>query len=449
MMMRWESNIHEAVQKVREARSTLVVYVEGNDEKSQLMTSTIFTDPDVGHTFQKLTALKLKQGSEDWKKFCQVYPVPILPSVYFISFSGRIVNMIAGFASKETLLERVELAIDSVLKEQGKIAFHPGEPQEVPSSKEKKISTAEKPGEVSKSVKDQPAKGKESKRINDKPDTNKPMKSLKGELRETSSAHKSDLEPALRKAKSSEEVSCNLKSKTTVNQEGKKDFVKGNLKAPPIETSNDGPTSETSCTILIRFPDGSVLRKSFQCLDRLLDVKKFCELNRPDIESFQKDPHLRSQFLMRTNFPARTFLDQDMNKTLSELGFYPNGTILISQIHSPNSSSAAPLAFLSSIFSLSSWICDKIAGFLSKSMRWISYRLFSPSNSSNSFHSNPIQTPSAADQKPLQASSSRNDAQAALRKRYSDLATFRTQQDEAAKKMSFNGNNVLHSHDEL
>lgn len=72
--------------------------------------------------------------------------------------------------------------------------------------------------------------------------------------------------------------------------------------------------------IQVRLLDGSALVHTFQATEQLAAVRLFAQLNRKDgsEEAFQ----------LSTTFPRRLFTDEDMERTLKDLGLVPNAVVV-------------------------------------------------------------------------------------------------------------------------
>lgn len=104
-------------------------------------------------------------------------------------------------------------------------------------------------------------------------------------------------------------------------------------KPPSTEASKKSPVVASSvsydtCRLAIRLPDGSSLMQTFQANEQLCAVRLFVQLNRKDL-----DPE--SARVSRFNLlmpPCQTFSDDDMDRTLRDLGLCPSARLTIGEM---------------------------------------------------------------------------------------------------------------------
>lgn len=96
--------------------------------------------------------------------------------------------------------------------------------------------------------------------------------------------------------------------------------------ASQFQSSSSGTSpSYDSCRLAIRLPNGSNLLQTFQANEQLCAVRLFVQLNRKDIE-----PEVARQSRFNLMMPPnRTFTDEDMEKSLKDLGLCPSSRIII------------------------------------------------------------------------------------------------------------------------
>lgn len=96
--MNWHSgSIAEAVSEAKRTNKLFLVFIEGNDDMSKAMNST-FDDPSISEKLapEKVIALKLTANSVPYMQFCQIYPVLVIPSSFFIGGNGTPIEIITG-----------------------------------------------------------------------------------------------------------------------------------------------------------------------------------------------------------------------------------------------------------------------------------------------------------------------------------------------------------------
>ncbi|XP_015755961.1 PREDICTED: UBX domain-containing protein 4-like [Acropora digitifera] len=113
--MHWfTGSIPEAIGESRQKGLLFVVYVEGDNEQTQTMNST-WADPKVADTLSKerCIAIKLDHKSEACTQFSQLYPVVCIPVTYFIGENGLPLEVVGGSLSVEEFLSKANKAIEA------------------------------------------------------------------------------------------------------------------------------------------------------------------------------------------------------------------------------------------------------------------------------------------------------------------------------------------------
>ncbi|KAH8862028.1 UBX domain-containing protein 1 [Schistosoma japonicum] len=102
-----------------------------------------------------------------------------------------------------------------------------------------------------------------------------------------------------------------------------------------VITSNSAPVSNTApkinptiCRLQIRLPSGQPIKGEFGVNEPLSAVTLYVSQNWPNSSTFI-DP--QSIHLM-TNFPKQEFTDEDMSKSLLDLGLCPSAVLIVRQI---------------------------------------------------------------------------------------------------------------------
>eukprot|EP00123_Amoebidium_parasiticum_P018632 comp24259_c1_seq1/m.45003 comp24259_c1_seq1/g.45003 ORF comp24259_c1_seq1/g.45003 comp24259_c1_seq1/m.45003 type:complete len:553 (-) comp24259_c1_seq1:43-1701(-) len=104
----------EAVQRVQREKSVLLVYVKDGSEGSR-QTDATFSDPQVVSAIRSagFTCLSLTVNTPDANNFAQFYPVLIIPTVYFISPGGQIIDALAGPQNPDALCGKISSVMQS------------------------------------------------------------------------------------------------------------------------------------------------------------------------------------------------------------------------------------------------------------------------------------------------------------------------------------------------
>ena len=113
--MEWNNTgIATAIQKAKSLNALFVVVIHGGDENSNLFLD-LMNDPEVTSLLSQdhCVALKLEHESEGYKQFNDLYPVILVPSVYFIDSSNGVdVEVTGGLQmTKDRLVQSIKKAL--------------------------------------------------------------------------------------------------------------------------------------------------------------------------------------------------------------------------------------------------------------------------------------------------------------------------------------------------
>ncbi|KAH9498721.1 UBX domain-containing protein 4 [Bulinus truncatus] len=111
--MRWfEQGIPQAIQTAKNNKSVFIVFISGDNDKSREMESYLQTE-EVTQLCEvnRCVAIKLSSDGNDIKFFSQIYPVVVIPSVFFIGDSGVPLEVIGECQSQEDFSIKVKNAI--------------------------------------------------------------------------------------------------------------------------------------------------------------------------------------------------------------------------------------------------------------------------------------------------------------------------------------------------
>lgn len=108
--MNWfGGGIPEAIGLAKSTNAIFVVYIHDSSEASKTTDETL-AQKEVATVLSsnKFVAIKLENGTEPANQFSQIYPVVLLPSLYFISGStGMPLEILGGAVSEEKLKEKL------------------------------------------------------------------------------------------------------------------------------------------------------------------------------------------------------------------------------------------------------------------------------------------------------------------------------------------------------
>ncbi|XP_049882720.1 UBX domain-containing protein 4 isoform X2 [Pectinophora gossypiella] len=118
--MHWyEGSIAEAVNLSKQRNAIFVVFVEGDNDLSTEMASTI----DEGDVVKRLSdpsnflAIKLKSGSTNYTHFAQIYQFVPVPSLFFIGRNGTPLEVVCAGVQPENLATRIDRILEEHHKE--------------------------------------------------------------------------------------------------------------------------------------------------------------------------------------------------------------------------------------------------------------------------------------------------------------------------------------------
>jgi len=112
----YEGSIGQAIQCAKMSKSVfdVVIYGADEDEISKKFLE-VLNEADISSKLKKANAvcIKIQNGTESCTQFSQIYPVILVPSIYFIdSQSGTNIETTGGSAEKDKLLQSIEKALE-------------------------------------------------------------------------------------------------------------------------------------------------------------------------------------------------------------------------------------------------------------------------------------------------------------------------------------------------
>lgn len=113
-MLWFKGSIPEAIVESRKKGLIFIVYIEGDNEETQKMNTT-WADSKIAETLsrEKCIAVKLDHKSEDCTQFSKLYPVVCIPVTYFIGENGLPVEVIGGSLPVEEFLSKANKALEA------------------------------------------------------------------------------------------------------------------------------------------------------------------------------------------------------------------------------------------------------------------------------------------------------------------------------------------------
>ncbi|XP_015887028.2 plant UBX domain-containing protein 11 [Ziziphus jujuba] len=410
----YKGSIPEAINVAKNEKKLFVVYISGKDSESSQLENSTWTDPKVAESVSKYCILlHIPEGGADAAQFSAIYPQKSIPCITAVGYNGLQLWQNEGFVSAEVLassLEKVWLSlhiqettvtvlsaalaskksetstsgVSSMGSEQGSsastIALSPstGKNSKLPeSTREANSSTGEenesrectveaKGNELGSVISSKLIDTKEVESTSEKSNSsNEATKELQCPATvdfENAVAHRisssaEDSSPALEKDSDNHSVSIggSQTEATVVMQDEKGDSVD--------DKKNDAFDNATTVKKLndvhlnIRIPNGANLQEKFSVTSTLRRVKDYVD---------QHQTSVVGSYDLAIPYPRKVFDDQDLCKTLSELGLYDRQALIvvphrletdqprpttINSVDSSNESNGGYFAYVKRIFS--------------------------------------------------------------------------------------------------
>ncbi|KAI9278631.1 hypothetical protein BDA99DRAFT_492685 [Phascolomyces articulosus] len=344
--------VTEAVSLVNTKNCVFIVYIFDDSENSQKLDATLDSDNVVQKITTDAVALKMHKDSDNAKLFQQLYPMPHVPILYFISQ-----GTIKEFGTQDTSEEEIIAKIDKTTSQQltssssspvpSNITPSPvpsttppsttpstSQPANVASSpsassspdalakKEKLRKQMEEARKKREEKEKQNAREREIKRRED----GKMMQQTKQQMEdERNKQHfakikKEKKEEEEHRRKIKEQIARDRAEQIAARQAAKKRQSENVLPLPQRKSSSG---QHDSSSISIRQLDGSSIRNKFQATDTLSAVKDWIDQNRSDGDQPYK---------LLAQFPTRQFSIGDEQKSLKELELCPSATLIMKGI---------------------------------------------------------------------------------------------------------------------
>jgi len=113
--MKWfQGNIPEAIQLAKTRRSIFLVYIYGNGDETSTKVDESFDNPALDQLCltSNTVAIKLEVKSEPGIQFSQIYPVVIVPCVFFINGDNGVpLEVAGGYLAPEELAQKFSSAV--------------------------------------------------------------------------------------------------------------------------------------------------------------------------------------------------------------------------------------------------------------------------------------------------------------------------------------------------
>eukprot|EP00092_Neocalanus_flemingeri_P039660 GFUD01043192.1.p1 GENE.GFUD01043192.1~~GFUD01043192.1.p1 ORF type:complete len:451 (+),score=153.31 GFUD01043192.1:49-1401(+) len=370
--MEWfNGGVGEAIAAAKAKKAIFAVFVKGQTEEEPTVKLTeILTDPEVISSLSSMVCITVENGSNTCLQFSSIYPVILVPSVYFIdSGTGVDLEITGGIVTKESLMASINKAVAKFGEAAETVLTAPVaavEPAVVAVAETSVVSSESGPtatkdestieavsntsGEQPPALEDRVEKAKvlmEQRRVERENQEKEKEKSQEKERREVGQAllerkrnkeEQEVREAALARRKDKEEEKkareavkaaieqdrLDRKMKYDVekkaNDEKRKENEKAALVAQAALAEKTASDRATVARIQFRLPDGSSQTKQFPAETPLSEVYDFVSTG------------LETQFTsfsLSTTFPRRLLDEEAKTATLKELQMAPSATIMV------------------------------------------------------------------------------------------------------------------------
>jgi len=366
--MEWfNGGVGEAIAAAKAKKAIFVVVVKGkSDEDPTKELDKILEDTEVVAALNNMVCISVENGTNTCLQFSSIYPVILVPSVYFIdSNTGVDLEITGGIVTKETLISSINKALAKVGEAVVAVQATPAvaetksaEAEDTNEVKQSESSTSEvvvQPEAANSSRSEIPLedrvarakelmaqrqaereaqeKEKEKDKEKERREVGKALLERKRmqeerDLKEAALARRKDKEEE-KKAKEAvkaaiEQDRIDRKAKYDAEkkaaEELRKEKEKDALAAQAALAEKTASERATVARIQFRLPDGSSQTKQFPAESSLSEIYEF-------VKSGLDTPF--SSFSLSTTFPRRMLDQEDKTTSLKQLQMAPSATILV------------------------------------------------------------------------------------------------------------------------
>jgi len=360
--MEWfNGGVGEAIAAAKEKKAIFAVFVNGkSDEEPTVKLNDLLTDTEVISALSGMVCISVENGSNTCMQFSSIYPVILVPSVYFIdSSTGVDLEITGGIITKESLMASISKALQKVGEAVEPVAaVEPSAAIAEPSSDvnssendnneetEKVETVSEQPKALEERVerakqlmaqrqteREVQEKEKEKDKERERREVGKSLLERKRtqeeqDLKEAALARRKDKEEdkkareAVKAAIEQDRLDRKMKydGEKKANDEKRKENEKVALAAQAALAEKTASERATVARIQFRLPDGRSQTKQFPAETPLSEVYEFVSTG------------LETQFTsfsLSTTFPRRMLDQEDKTATLKQLQMAPSATIMV------------------------------------------------------------------------------------------------------------------------
>jgi len=355
--MEWyKGGVGEAIAEAKSKKSIFAVIIKGksDDESTQAM-EKVFNEEEVVIAFSGMICISIETESTTFAQFSSIYPVLLVPSVYFIdSGTGVDLEITGGVVTKSMLLSSVQKATERFHSSHAEANTNVESDQKQSSARETKPEscTTEETNVVAQdtsleerverakllmakrqSEREEQEKEKEKQKEMERREVGKALlerkrKQEEQEVKEAALARKKDKEEekkakeAVKAAIEQDRLDRKMKydAEKKANEEKRVEKEKEMLAQQAALAEITAAERATIARLQFRLPDGRSQTKQFPAETTLSSVYDFVSTG---LET------KFSSFSLSTTFPRKMLDDEDKNKTLKDLQMAPSSTVLV------------------------------------------------------------------------------------------------------------------------
>lgn len=342
--MDWfNGGVREAIASAQSKKTVFVVVVVGpSSDEATVKLDSVLDDEEIISKFQSMVCIRLENGTPTCSQFSAIYPVILVPSVYFIdSSTGVDIEITGGIITKESLLESFSKVSDKmsgstsmkveVKPTQQEVSQEPASPAS--ASLQERVDRAKVLVEQRKAEKETQESDKEKTKERERREVGKAMleqkrKQEEKELREAAAQRRKDKEEE-REAR--ERVKAQLEqdkldkrvkfqAERAAAEETRREREREALAAQAEQAEIRAAERATTARIQFRLPDGSSQTQHFPADSALSELYSFVRTGLAT--KF-------TSFSLSMAFPRRNLDTEDMASSLKELQMAPSATVMV------------------------------------------------------------------------------------------------------------------------
>ncbi|PHT85142.1 hypothetical protein T459_07248 [Capsicum annuum] len=384
----FNGSIIEAITEAKRQKKLFVVFVSGCNMESNQLETSIWLDPRVADSISKYCILlHIVEGSTDATNFSALYPQKAAPCITAIGYNGVQLWQHGGFVSVDNLassLEKAWLSLHvqettatfltaALASKKGLVSGTSSVTSEVGSSSSAQVSPAQAGTQIQSpmaipSNNSQIVEGEDRGHAVTEIDSSvidmaspglaNALGSSIGEFNESTTVNATEEKPLVLvevdSTKGKDECSMSKENPDLCDQQlDPKDEASGEIankarKVPEINIVEDSAAEKADFSdassntfhdvyLNIRLPDGSSLQVKFLVMDTLRMVKHYVDENQTSSIGY---------YDLAVPYPRKVFGDEDLDRTLSDLGLHnrqaliivPRNKVNVTSLHGQNNS---------------------------------------------------------------------------------------------------------------